>query len=218
MSYANVMSTIAVVLALGGGAYAASKTTSKQIKNNTIRSVDQKDRKAVQGVDVVPDSLTGAEILESSLAQVASAGSASHAATADNATNATNATNAEDADSADQAITAFNGAAGWARVSQGGIVTAGRSIQVADVIRQSEGIYCFDGLNFNPGIAVVTGDVASTNNAQDNFFAASTDGSSADCPGAEDAVVESRDEIGDDPTTDAILQDAGFFVVFFLGF
>jgi hypothetical protein len=41
LSYANVMSSIAVLLALGaGGAYAASKIDSRDIENGTIRTVD----------------------------------------------------------------------------------------------------------------------------------------------------------------------------------
>ncbi len=36
MSFANVMSVIAVFIALGGGAYAAKKISGKSIKNNSI--------------------------------------------------------------------------------------------------------------------------------------------------------------------------------------
>jgi hypothetical protein len=209
MSYANVMSTIAVVLALGGGAYAASKTTSKQIKNNTIKSVDQKDRKAVQGVDVVPDSITGGEILESSLAQVPSAAAANNAVTADHADTA------DDAEDADSASSANNGATGWARIADDGFVQSGHFIFQGNVTRQSEGIYCFDDLDGFPDTGFVTGDVSQDNDAQDNFFSVSMTGDSPACPGNEDAVVESRDEDGGDPTGAAVLQDADFFVVFF---
>jgi hypothetical protein len=65
ITYANVMATIAVFVALGGGAYAAAtakknSVTSKSVKNGTI-----------QGIDVAKDTLTGNNINESSLTVVA---------------------------------------------------------------------------------------------------------------------------------------------------
>lgn len=60
LSYANVMATIAVFAAIGGGAYAAGlakdSVGSKQIRDGQVRSADVKD-----------DSLTGADIRESGL-------------------------------------------------------------------------------------------------------------------------------------------------------
>ncbi|WP_036725128.1 hypothetical protein [Patulibacter minatonensis] len=52
LSYANVASTLALVLAVGGGsAYAASQITSRNIKNGTIQTADisKKARKALTG-------------------------------------------------------------------------------------------------------------------------------------------------------------------------
>jgi hypothetical protein len=43
LTYANVMATIAVFLALGGGAYAAAKIGSNDIKNGAVESVHLKD-------------------------------------------------------------------------------------------------------------------------------------------------------------------------------
>lgn len=61
LSYANVMATVAVFLALGGGAYAvgvkSNSIGSKQIKDDRVKSVDVKD-----------DTLTGADVNESKLA------------------------------------------------------------------------------------------------------------------------------------------------------
>jgi len=64
LSYANVMATIAVFVALGGGAYAAAtakknSVTSKSVKNGSI-----------QGVDVGKDTLSGANINEGTLSIV----------------------------------------------------------------------------------------------------------------------------------------------------
>jgi hypothetical protein len=67
LSYANVVATTALFVALGGGAYAVSQVSSGDIKNDTIRSADLRDRKAVKGVDVKRDSLGGKVIAEKSL-------------------------------------------------------------------------------------------------------------------------------------------------------
>jgi hypothetical protein len=67
LSYANVVATVALFVALGGGAYAASQITSGEIKNETIRSADLRDRKAVRGADVKRDALGGKEIAEQAL-------------------------------------------------------------------------------------------------------------------------------------------------------
>ena len=40
LSYANVMSTLAVFIALGGSSYAALKVGSKEIADGAVRSVD----------------------------------------------------------------------------------------------------------------------------------------------------------------------------------
>jgi len=69
LSYANVVSTIALAAALGmGGAYAVDRIGSREIKDNSIRSVDLRNGKAVRGVDVKRNSLGGRAIKEESLA------------------------------------------------------------------------------------------------------------------------------------------------------
>jgi hypothetical protein len=55
-SYANVMATIAVFVALGGSSYAAIQIGSKQIADNSVRSKDIRDD-AVRGKDVRDRSL-----------------------------------------------------------------------------------------------------------------------------------------------------------------
>jgi hypothetical protein len=42
--HATVVAYLALFVALGGSAYAVTRITSKQIKNNTIKSIDVKDR------------------------------------------------------------------------------------------------------------------------------------------------------------------------------
>ena len=74
ISYANVVSTLALILALGGVSYAAVRISGKSIKNRTVGAVKIKK-----------NSLTGTEINEAKLGKVPLA------ALADSATNAGNA-------------------------------------------------------------------------------------------------------------------------------
>ena len=85
-TYANVTATLALFVALGGGAYAASSIPSnsvggKQLRKNSVVAAKIK-KNAVSGPKVLDNSLTGADINESSLAKVASAALADHAAAA----------------------------------------------------------------------------------------------------------------------------------------
>ena len=66
LTYANVASTLALVLAMTGGAYAAGFIDSGDIENNSIESRDLKN-KDVKGVDVRGNALTGREIKEKTL-------------------------------------------------------------------------------------------------------------------------------------------------------
>ena len=108
LTYANVMATVAVFVALGGTSYAIATGSidSREIKNNTVRSKDIRDNTATtrdlrnnsaRGIDVRNNSLTGADVLESSLGTVPSAGSADRANTANSANAATSADTAGNA-------------------------------------------------------------------------------------------------------------------------
>ena len=102
LTYANVMSSIAVFLVLGGAtAFAASNlgknsVGSKQLKKNAVTAAKLK-KNAVTGAKIKPGSVTGAKIDESTLGPVPSAATAVSAATA---------TTAKTADSANSAGTA----------------------------------------------------------------------------------------------------------------
>ncbi len=67
LSYANVVATLALLLALGGGAYAIDKVSSREIVNGTIKSVDLKNRQAVRAADVRRNGLRGKQIDERTL-------------------------------------------------------------------------------------------------------------------------------------------------------
>ena len=104
VTYANVMSSIAVFLVLGGAAFAAATT---ELPKNSV-GTKQLKKNAVVGSKVKNGSLTGADINLSTLGAVPSATNANHATSADSATNATNAANANHATSADSAQNALS--------------------------------------------------------------------------------------------------------------
>jgi hypothetical protein len=68
LTYANVMATIAVFLALGGGAWAIAgdRVGSHAIKNNSIRSKDI-HRHTIRASDIRPDALGARQVRELSL-------------------------------------------------------------------------------------------------------------------------------------------------------
>lgn len=108
LTYANVMSSLAVFLTLGGAAFAATQLPKNSVGTKQLKA------DAVVGSKVADGSLTGADINSSTLGTVPSAVNATNAShagqasSADSATNATNATNATHADSADNATNATN--------------------------------------------------------------------------------------------------------------
>jgi hypothetical protein len=86
LTYANVMATIAVFIALGGASYAAlkipkSSVGAKQLKKNAVTTAKVKNE-AITAAKVRKGTLTGAQIKASTLGTVPSA---AHAASADTA-------------------------------------------------------------------------------------------------------------------------------------
>ena len=82
LTYANVISTLALFLVLAGGTAVAAKLQSNSVKSGTVKdnalkSKDLKDNKAVGSADVIDNSLTGDDINESKLNLPASSGSPS---------------------------------------------------------------------------------------------------------------------------------------------
>jgi hypothetical protein len=74
LSFANVTSIVALMVVLGGAAYAVTKApknsvVSKSVKNKTLKGKDIKDGK-LTGADVKGNSLDGSDIDEGSLAKV----------------------------------------------------------------------------------------------------------------------------------------------------
>jgi hypothetical protein len=69
LTYANLMSTVAAFIALGGSSYAALQVGSSDITNNSVRSVDVRNRTLTER-DIKRNALGGRTIRESRLAQV----------------------------------------------------------------------------------------------------------------------------------------------------
>lgn len=124
LTYANVMSSIAVFLVLGGAtAFAATKIGSNEIKANAILTGKIKKEAVTEGkirAGAVGNSrLANGSVTTSKLAERSVTGAkldlsgftvpnADHANTATNATNATNAVNAQNANTVDkQSLTSF---------------------------------------------------------------------------------------------------------------
>jgi len=95
LSYAYVVATLALFVALGGSGYAASQITSKDVKNRSLK-----------GGDLRKNTVTGTEVNESKLKQVPRAREAVTAGTADISKSAGTATTAGSATTAALADTA----------------------------------------------------------------------------------------------------------------
>lgn len=136
-TYANVMSTIAVFMALGGVGFAAAtlpanSVGTRQLKNKAVTSLKIKT-KAVNGTHVKKDSLNGAHIKEAKLGAVP------------NATNASKLGNLAPA--------AYSIGRAYAYVNEEGGIDPARSRNVVNVARQSLGVYC---ATLAPGIGLTT--------------------------------------------------------------
>jgi hypothetical protein len=111
LSYANVMASVAVFVALGGISYAATSINGNKLIKGTVGAGKLKPG-TLTSTQVKPDSLTGAVIDESSLGTVPAATTATtatkatSAASADTAQSATSANHALSADTATTATTA----------------------------------------------------------------------------------------------------------------
>jgi hypothetical protein len=105
LTYANVMASIAVFVALGGVSYAATTINGSKIVKQSVGAGKLKNG-TLTSTQVKKNSLTGASIDESSLGTVPSAQSAQTAQTATSATKATTATSAGSADNANHAASA----------------------------------------------------------------------------------------------------------------
>jgi hypothetical protein len=82
LSYANVVATLALIVALGGTSYAALHIGSRQIVNNSVRSRDVRNgtlvgkdvrNRSLSGRDIEPGSIVGLQVDEARLGPVPNA-------------------------------------------------------------------------------------------------------------------------------------------------
>ena len=71
-TYSNVMSTVAVFLALAGGSYAVanvgnSDVGSREVENDSLKSKDLKDGKAVESADITDGQVASVDVEDGSL-------------------------------------------------------------------------------------------------------------------------------------------------------
>ncbi len=105
ISYANVVSTLALFIALGGTAVATGVIDGKKIKRGSITGKQIKKR-SVPGADLKPNSVRGRQILETSLGRVPSSVRAGSAGFAEVAARAESSAVADQADGLSSALIA----------------------------------------------------------------------------------------------------------------
>ncbi len=197
LTYANVMSTLAVFLVLSGGA--AFATT--QLPKNSVGSKQLK-KNAVTTATIKNGAVTGEKVNLSTLGTVQNAANANHAMNADTATDAANSTNAaNDMNAANAQPVAF------AHVNEEGELDATNSKNVTVVRDTTLGggsTYCFSGLPFTPKGGQATLDERESARNDGAQFAL---GTVSGCPSGTQAFVFTWEGSMD--------QKAGFFAVFY---
>jgi hypothetical protein len=92
LSYANIVASVALFMALGGVSYAASTAATNSVRSSSIKNGQVKNAdlgaNAVTSVKIADGQVKGADVLESSLGRVPSAANAAHATNADLAADA----------------------------------------------------------------------------------------------------------------------------------
>jgi hypothetical protein len=147
LTYANVMSSIAVFLVLGGATAIAAgqlgKNTvgTKQLKKNAVTTAKVK-KEAITGAKIKKGTITGANVNLASLGKVPSAANADRAVQADKATSAVSAekaTSANTAGSADVAknATGLNGPLATGQTLAGQVSSAGHKASGGDFIDEA---------------------------------------------------------------------------------
>lgn len=192
LSYANVMSSIAVFLVLSGGAaYAAKKISSHDLRGGSVTTAKIK-RNAVTRSKIKAKAISTAKIAD---------GAVTNARLADGSVSLEKLAPGFIAPAAEKLSHAAN-------ISSGGVVLAGSlGISQANVTHPSVGFYCFSGLTPAPVGGVATIDYAQ---AGKNITIQLGTGQGPVCPEGTQAFVDPRESAG---KFEAI--DAGFFVVLY---
>jgi hypothetical protein len=159
LTYANVVATLALFIALGGGAYAAIKlpknsVTTIQVKNGTLVSKDFKKGQLKAG-KAGPPGVKGAQGATGAAGERGLGGPAGPFGPA-GAQGVKGDVGAAGADGSAKAY-AFISGQGTVGANAKGITAANVTAHLAN--QASE--YCIDGLSFTPSVAIVQPDVLS---------------------------------------------------------
>jgi hypothetical protein len=160
-----VVATLALFVALGGSAYAATQLPknsvgAKQLKANAVTTAKLKNG-AVTAAKIKNGTITGAKIDLGSLGTVPSATNAASATHATTAANATNAANASALGGSPPSAFATSTVVLSASVDVAGVLVPAKSDGIAksNFEHAGEGFYCIHGLNPAPKTAVASVDL-----------------------------------------------------------
>jgi hypothetical protein len=192
LTYANVMSSIAVFLILGGAtAFAAKKIGSNQLKGSAVTTA-KIEKNAVTASKIKQSSITSTKIAN---------GAVTNEKIAPGSVDTTKLAPGFAMPTAEKLTHSAN-------VSAGGAVLAGSlGIAQANVTHISTGFYCFSGLSTAPVGGVATIDYSEAGkDVTIQFDTGQPPG--ALCPAGTQAFVDPREKAGEP-------VDAGFFVLFY---
>jgi hypothetical protein len=194
LTYANIMSTVAVFLVLGGGAaYAAKKIGSHELRGGAVTTAKIK-RNAVTRSKIKAKAISTAKI---------ASGAVTNARLANGAVSFEKLAPGFIAPAAEKLSHAAN-------ISAGGVVLAGSlGISQANVTHPSTGFYCFSGLTPDPVGGVATLDYHGF--GEETVLIEFANDQGLVCPAGTQAFVNTRKPKGAESTS----IDAGFFVVLY---
>jgi hypothetical protein len=195
LTYANVMSSIAVFLVLGGGAaYAAKKIGSHELRGGAVTTAKIK-RNAVTRSKIKADAISTAKIAK---------GAVTGGRLANGSVSLEKLAPGFIAPTAEKLSHAAN-------ISAGGVVLAGSlGISQANVTHPEPGFYCFAGLAPAPVGGVATVDYSE---AGENILIQFDTGQGpvSICPVGTQAFVNTRKTLKNSEKTESV--DAGFFLI-----
>jgi hypothetical protein len=204
LTYANVMSSIAVFLVLGGGAaYAAKKISTKKIDSGQLKGASVTTAKIKRG------AVTASKIRKGAVkANKISKGAVTNAKLANGSVTLEKLVPGFVAPTAEKPSRAAN-------VSAGGTVLAGSiGIAQANISHPKVGFYCFSGLSPAPAGGVATVDYSES--AESVVIQFDTgQGPPEICPAGTQAFVNPREVGFKNNKFAAEPVDAGFFVVLY---
>jgi hypothetical protein len=195
LTYANVMSSLAVFLVLGGGAaYAAKKIGTNQLKGASVTTAKIK-RNAVTASKIKKNSVRTAKIAN---------GAVTNGKLADGAVTVQKLLPGFVAPAAEKLSRSANVSA------TGTVLAGGLGVAQANVTHTSVGFYCFSGLSPAPAGGVATVDYSE---AGENILIQFDTGQGPVCPVGTQAFVNPRKTLKSSEKTESV--DAGFFLILY---